>query len=278
MLRIHLRKFLYLLIPSLSFLIVQANAANDTGEKVKWGYTGNVGPAHWGQLAPDFILCAQGKEQSPINITKMVPAASNTLTIHYRKAPLIIVKDVINYLTMPNHQTIANHEHGVQLNFPQKGPQETITLDGKNYRLMQFHFHTPSENKLNGKTYNGEIHFVSQSADGTIAVMGVFIKTGAKNDTIQKIINYLPKTKGQVKAIQNKQINPINLLPQAKNYYRFNGSLTTPPCTEGLKWIIFAQPITASAKQIAILKVAADGNNARPIQSLHGRKIIYSQK
>lgn len=262
-----------------SFLFTTSVCAQveDAAVKIKWGYKGNIGPAQWARLSPEFTLCAKGTRQSPINISKKAAPAADGLLIRYRPAEMVIMDDGPTELTIGGDEIITNTGHGIQLNFPTVSPRETITYNHNDYRLVQFHLHTPAENQLDGQTYPMEIHFVHQGADGALAVLGVFVKAGQENGVIKKIIDNLPKMHGEQQLVQGESINPMRLLPQGKDYYSFPGSLTTPPCTEGVQWLVMADAITASPAQIAVLRKAVEGTNARPVQSLNGRKVTYSK-
>lgn len=256
---------------------VYANT-NDEGVKIKWGYQGNMGPERWAQLDPSFMICAKGKSQSPINIIKEVKSSSNGLMINYRPAPMVIVNNGQTDLMIGNTQTIIDDGHGIQLNFPAPVSQETIKFNGKDFRLVQFHLHTPSENAFHEEIFPMEIHFVHQGSEGQIAVIGVWVRGGQENASLQKIINHLPKEQGKEFPIAGEQINPLDLMPAKRDYYSFAGSLTTPPCSEGVQWAVMAEPITASPAQIFSLKTAMGGANARPLQPLNQRTISYSME
>lgn len=252
-----------------------AFAIDDAAVSTQWGYKGNVGPARWGQLNSDFIACSTGKSQSPINIPKKVPHASGQLAFNYSSSKLDIVDDGQTDLTIGDKQELILDGRGVQVNFPSQDSKESITLNGKNYRLIQFHFHSPSENTWHGRSFPLEIHFVHQGENGKVAVVGVFVIGGPENMAIQKLAKHIPKVEGKEYTIEGEQINPADLLPATHQYYSFTGSLTTPPCTEGLSWMVLETPITASPAQIAVIRKAAGGANARPVQQLNGRKINY---
>jgi carbonic anhydrase len=257
-----------------------AAAVDEIPVKVKWNYTGQTGPAYWGKLNPEFSICANGKTQSPIDVPDLSQQAvfnQNKLTINYQSAPMVIVEDGTTNLMLNGQQTLVNTGHGVQLNFPSTQLKESITYNQTTYKLIQFHLHVPAENTLHGQTFPMEIHFVHQSDDGKIAVIGVLVQRGKANPALQRIVEHLPTVKKQEQTIQGEGINPAELLPQQRAYYSFAGSLTTPPCTEGLQWLLMADTITASPLQIAALKKAADGANARPIQKLNERKIIFNK-
>ena len=264
-----------LLAMTLIVMSVTAWAANDAAVKTPWGYEGDKGPAHWASLDPAFALCGNGKFQSPINISNKVVNGTDKLIIHYRPAEMVILDNGTTDLLIGDTQTIINDGHGVQLNFSLVS-NETIRFNNINYRLVQFHIHTPSENKIDGYTFPLEIHFVHQSAHGEVAVISVFATRGKDNPDLQKIIQHLPQEEGEELAIPGEHINPMNLIPEKQNFYTFEGSLTTPPCSEGLQWIVMNETITASPQQIRKLKQAANGSNARPVQPLNNRPIHFT--
>lgn len=254
-----------------------AFAIDNAALSTQWGYTGNTGPARWGQLNPDFIACSTGKSQSPINIPKKVPQGSSQLIFHYSSSSLNIIDNGATDLMIGKKQELILDGHGVQVNFPSQGSKQSITLNGDNYRLIQFHFHSPSENTWHDRSFPLEIHLVHQGENGKVAVVGVFVDGGPENTAIQKLVKHIPRVEGKKYTIKDEQINPADLLPATHQYYYFAGSLTTPPCTEGLSWMVLENPITASPSQIAVIRKAAGGANARPVQPLNGRKINYSQ-
>lgn len=261
----------------LGFLSTTCYAIDNVATRVKWGYQGNIGPADWAKLNPNFILCANGKEQSPIDIPYASSKQDAKLSINYVSAPFVIVDDGTTDLTIGKTQMVFNDGHGIQLNFPES-TKEYITYDGHRYRLVQFHMHTPSETKVHGEAMPLEIHFVHQGENGSAVVIGVFVTSGPANKKLQEIIDHLPREKGKEMAVDGLEINPLELLPNNRNYYSFPGSLTTPPCAEGIQWIVMSDSISASPEQIEKLKKAMNGNNARPVQSLNDRKVIYNNK
>lgn len=247
----------------LSLVSLSAYAIDGT-DNVEWGYKGSTGPMLWGQLTPTFRLCKEGKNQTPINITKNVVPAEYSLTIHYGN-------------TGVDQENIVNTGHSIQVNFLPTS-NENIMIKGKTYKLVQFHMHTPSETQLLGRAYPMEIHFVNQAEDGSKAVLAVLANGGSENAELQKIIKNIPKGKNQTQPISGSPINPAQLLPKGTNYYSFMGSLTTPPCEEGLQWIVLKDPIQVSPAQIVSLRQAIGGVNARPVQPLKGRQIFYHTK
>ena len=254
---------------------INVNAAtNKTGATVDWGYVGNKGPALWAQLNPDFKLCASGKHQSPINIPRKVRRADNALAIHYHPATVYIVEDGLTELQLGSQQTIIRDGHGIQINFQKNTVPEMATYAGNDYRLVQFHFHTPGETEWRKQSYPAEIHFVHQGKNGKALVIAVLVKAGAPSREMQNIIDHLPADHGQEHKME--PINPVSLLPENKHrYYSFAGSLTTPPCTEeGMQWVVMADTITASSAQIMLLRQAIGGPNARPVQPLNKRRVF----
>jgi carbonic anhydrase len=238
-----------------------------------WGYGIDDGPEKWGKLSPRYAMCATGKSQSPINITDVIQRKS-ALAVHYDPAALVIEVDGNTALNIHGQQTITNTGHGVQVNFNKR--EEAIAFLSKRYQLVQFHFHTPSENLVNGQSYPMEIHFVHQSANGGVAVIAVFVEEGKKSQTLQKIIDKIPAAERIPQEIPDEEINPSYLIPADQSYYHYKGSLTTPPCSEGLEWLVMKDPITATAEQIAKIKEISHGDNARPVQALDRREIFYT--
>ena len=274
-----MRKILQWLVPFMLACSMNVFATvNDSSTKVAWSYKGNNGPSRWGQLYPGFRLCAEGRDQSTINIKmkKNVKPVHSVLKMHYVPGNMDLTNDVSLKLDLGAIQYIINNGHAIQLNMHGDNKNEWVTFAGKIYKLMQFHFHSPSENQLNSISYPMEIHFVHQGEDGKVLVVGVFVKGGKDNVALEKIISELPKETGKEFAINGGYINPYDLVPSSQDYYSFRGSLTTPPCTEGLQWVVMATPITASPAQIMTMRKAALGENARPVQPLHHRPITYS--
>lgn len=241
---------------------------------VPWGYTGNISPDKWSSLDADFKTCATGKYQMPIDITHVVVTRKNNLHIAYHVAPLDIIYEGMKNLTIGKHKIKIKDSHTIQVAFP-PSTKERVAIAGNHYRLMQFHFHTPSENHLQGRAFPLEIHFVNQAPNGKVAVIAVFVKAGKENPALNPILTHLPKLKGKAYEYKHVTINPAALLPKNQSYYAFMGSLTTPPCTEGLQWLVMQHPIQASAEQIAQIERAQHGNNARPLQAANNREIVY---
>jgi carbonic anhydrase len=222
-----------------------------------WGYSGADGPDHWGDLSPDFATCKAGQRQSPINIVGAQPAELAPIHFDYKLSPLKII----------------NNGHTVQINYE---VGSSITINGTALPLVQFHFHHVSENEIDGKKYDMELHFVHMdAAAGRAAVVAVFIKSGAENAMLRDLWSHIPREAGKEVELKKVVINAADLLPADQNYYAFDGSLTIPACKEGIRWFVLKTPIEASPAQIAAFaKLYPD--NARPVQPANGREIHAS--
>jgi carbonic anhydrase len=228
-----------------------------------WTYEGEKGPRFWGKLDPDFSLCADGQSQSPIDIAKTSPASLPKLRAKFSPSELRIV----------HHEHMAdeiNNGHTIQVNYSEG---DTLTVGDTSYELIQFHFHAPSEHTVHGKQYPMEMHFVHKSPSGALAVVGVFIEKGTHNAAFDPIFSNLPTQKGVEAHFKHVQVNVDDLLPHSHKSYRYDGSLTTPPCSEGVKWIVMQSPIHLSAAQIYWFTSRIEGNN-RPVQPLHHRVTV----
>jgi len=220
-----------------------------------WSYEGATSPEHWGELSHEFAACGIGKNQSPIDIDNIVTAHLTPFNSHYRESPTLLV----------------NNGHTLQANFTHN--LNTIELAGTVSYLQQFHFHAPSEHTLHGKHAPLEMHLVHTSAKGDITVVAVLFETGAVNRELAALGEHLPE-RGASTALTAKRIDMAALLPRDKSYWRFSGSLTTPPCSEGVIWLVMKQPLTLSAQQLAQFKSAMGHANNRPTQQLYGRLVI----
>jgi carbonic anhydrase len=165
---------------------------------------------------------------------------------------------------------MLNNGHTIQVNYA-KGSR--ITVGGEQYELAQFHFHTPSENTVNGKAYDMEMHLVHKNAKGELAVVGVFFQSGSQNAELDKLWRQLPEKAGEQKTLADTSLSAANLLPQDRSYAHFNGSLTTPPCSENVNWFVIREPLQASAEQISRISTIM-GHNARPVQNLNKRFVL----
>lgn len=223
-------------------------------EHPAWSYEGDGAPEHWGDLSADFSQCKTGMNQSPINITSTQKTHLAPLDFRFGDVPL----------------TEINNGHTVQVN--DDGGDE-LTLDNEKFSLQQFHFHTPSENTIDGKSFPLEAHFVHKNDKDEIAVIAVMFQTGKENPELQKLWQAMPGKAGEAVSIKQK-LDLKGLFPADLSYYRFSGSLTTPPCTEGVRWLVIKQPMTVSEQQVEKFAATMHHHNNRPVQPLHGRMIV----
>jgi carbonic anhydrase len=229
--------------------------------KTPWDYRGPRGPAHWSKLDPAYAICNAGKEQSPIDIRNPRKAHLPPLRFEYKNEP---IRYVIN-----NRYTIRVNYHDAP------GTGSFLVIGNKRYHLIQFHFHHPSEEYVNGKRYPMALHLMHQGSDGEVLGVAVFLKAGRANPTVQRVFDHMPPTEGQL-GVPGVELNPAGMLPHDKAYYMYMGSPAAPPCTEGVRWIVLKTPVEVSAAQIkAFAKLFPD--DARPLQPLNGRVIEESE-
>jgi carbonic anhydrase len=222
-----------------------------------WSYEGEEGPKHWGDLKPDYSVCKTGQRQSPIDIRDAKQASLPSIRFDYK----------------PSAVKIINNGHTIQINY---APGSFITVGDKRYELRQFHFHHPSEEQVEGKAYDMVIHLVHADSEGHLAVVAVLVKSGSANPLIQRLWENLPKTEGKEESVSGAEVNAAELLPKSLGYYTFEGSLTTPPCSEGVTWFVLKMPVEVSADQLAAF-VKLYPHNARPTQPSNGRAISASE-
>ena len=232
----------------------EAPAGHAAGAPAHWTYEGAAGPAHWGELAPDFGLCASGVNQTPVDIRGAITAALPRLNIGYKTLG----------------QEVVNNGHTLQVNV---APGSVLTINGVPFELKQFHFHAPSENLVDGKPYAMEAHLVHADQGGHLAVIGVLYRLGAADPTIARIWA-ASQPQADTRQALASPVDPKALLPKRRDYFAFNGSLTTPPCTEGVRWMVLKEPLMVSAEQVAFLEQAVHGHNNRPIQPVNARMIL----
>lgn len=221
-----------------------------------WGYEGKESPEHWGELDEAYKTCQKGMNQSPINIDSTLDAHLSPLQTHY----------------IDGSVTLTNNGHTIQASEP-ADTRDTITLDKQTWTLQQFHFHSPSENTVHGKKYAMEMHLVHKNAAGELTVVAVMFDKGAANPELEKLWSVMPQLAEQNVSIKG-DLNLNTLLPEDKTYFRFSGSLTTPPCSEGVTWIVLKHPMTVSAEQLDKFTHTMHHDNNRPVQSLHGRVVV----
>jgi carbonic anhydrase len=165
---------------------------------------------------------------------------------------------------------IVNNGHTIQVN---TNAESSITVHGKKYTLVQFHFHSPSEHTIHGKHYAMEVHLVHKNDEGQLAVVGVLMQLGKPHPLLKTLVEQFPTDVNQEKVVSTVRLNPKHLLPRATQYYHYNGSLTTPPCSEGVAWFVMKTPLEMSAEQVAQF-TAVMHQNARPVQPLHNRVVL----
>jgi carbonic anhydrase len=232
----------------------EAHADAHAGE-VHWDYEGENGPANWGKLKPEFNICAIGKRQSPINIDE-----GNTL-----QGPA----EPISFSYTGSNGTVINNGHTIQVDVQ---GDNYITVRGVRYQLLQFHFHTPSEEQVNGARYPMVAHLVHKNDEGQLAVVGILLDTGVANVLIDKVWTYMPLDAGDRVRMPRSVLNLNELLPADQRYYQFIGSLTTPPCSEGVLWMVMKQPAQISRNQLRLFRQLYPFN-ARPVQPVNGRPV-----
>ncbi len=221
---------------------------DDKSHAVHWGYEGDNGPEHWGD---NFPVCGKGKKQSPLNIVGPFEKSKETLTVDYKEGPLKIV----------------NNGHTIQVNVE---PGSTLTIGKESFDLLQFHFHRPSEEQVDGKNAAMVAHFVHKSKEGKLAVIGVMLNEGKDSAAIKTLWANLPPKVMEEYLPAKVTFNPGSMLPKELAFYNYEGSLTTPPCTEGVQFYILKSPMELSKQQVAKFPFKL---NARPVQSLNGRII-----
>ncbi len=229
------------------------NTPAPSAEPAHWSYEGEAGPTHWGDLDPAYEACGKGKSQSPVDISAPDEQDMVNIAFHYQ----------------PSEVNILNNGHTAQVNYD---AGSYIELDGVRYDLAQFHYHVPSEHEVNGELFAAELHIVHKNADGGFAVVGLLLQEGAENPAFDPFINNLPAEKSDVKDAGVK-INAAGLLPSVQTTFRYSGSLTTPPCSEGVNWLVMTAPVELSSNQLSKLKSLFEGNN-RPVQPLNDRPLV----
>lgn len=218
-----------------------------------WSYQGDGNPAKWGELQPDFKMCQLGLEQTPIDLGNAIKGDAGSIDYDYKPLPLRLV----------------NNGHTIQFN---ADPGSACVIGETRYELLQFHLHHPSEHLLAGKGFDLECHFVHKSSAGALAVTAVFIKPGTANVALKTFFEQMPAGEGPELKIASL-IDLGAMLPKAGGYFRYMGSLTTPPCSEGLTWTVHKEAVEASVEQIKKFAALFPGN-ARPIQNRNRRFVI----
>ena len=233
--------------------------AEGHGGEVHWSYEGENGPQNWGKLKPEFNLCGIGKRQSPI-------AIQSDSTLQGPAEPL-------QFIYTPSLATVVNNGHTVQVDVE---GDNSITVRGSTYKLLQFHFHTPSEEMINSRRYAMVAHLVHKNEAGQLAVVAVLLEQGEANALMDKVWTYMPLDTNDRVRMPDGLLNLNEILPKDQRYYQFMGSLTTPPCSEGVLWMVLKQPMKISAAQYKLFRQQFP-LNARPVQPVNGRVVREAQ-
>jgi carbonic anhydrase len=230
---------------------------------VHWGYEGEESPAHWAELSPAFALCAEGTRQSPIDLTAPDTVEATAVARDYEPASLSVVRKehVVDLL---------DNGHTIQVSYDEGS---TLTLEDTDYELVQYHFHMPSEHTVDGRHSALELHLVHQSAAGELAVIGVLVDEGEYNPIAAPLVESLPAQPGDTVHLEHVTFEIDELLPDDPRYYRYEGSLTTPPCTEGVQWLVMVGHGHAASEQLARFAAVMPDNN-RPVQPRRARPLV----
>jgi carbonic anhydrase len=231
-----------------------------------WTYEGEAGPAAWGALVPEFATCSAGRHQSPLDLPGTLPPAKADSRAAFPPAELAVS-------SAARLGDAVHNGHTIQVDFP---GGDTLTVGGVPFELVQFHFHAPSEHTVAGQHFPVEIHFVHRSQAGKLAVVGVLVEPGAANPEFERFASQLPGSEGAISHLAATSPSVSGLLPKSHAIDRYDGSLTTPPCSEQVSWFVMTAPIEFSAVQIAALEAALP-DNSRPVQPANGRAIVSDE-
>ena len=224
-----------------------------SAEGPHWSYAGPSGPEHWGALDSAFTACSAGRAQSPINLATFVEADLPPLVFSHTAGAV----------------EVQHHGHTIQVPVP---PGNALRVGERAYALRQFHFHAPSENQIEGRAYPLEAHFVHADSSGALLVVAVMFQEGAASAALDEIWAHTPEVSGATRALP-APLAPAALLPPSRDYYRFGGSLTTPPCSEDVEWHVLREPASASAEQVAFFSAKIGHANNRPLQPVNDRPV-----
>ena len=236
-------------------LVVWGCSSDSHEDQAKhWSYEGDTGPEHWAELDPAWEIAAKGQSQSPIDLGEARQGDAGTLEFHYLESGL----------------RVTNTGHSVQITVE---AGSWVEIDGQRFELKQFHLHSPSEHTINGEYSAMEVHFVHESDDRRLAVVGFLMDEGPGAPNFDLFLANIPPV-GDTRVIPDFRINLAKILPEDKLHkFHYSGSLTTPPCTENVEWVVLRTHASISAEQIGIFRKYYQGNN-RPIQPLNGRELV----
>ena len=234
--------------------LVAGACAARAEEHAHWSYSGETGPAHWASEDAAYATCGSGKHQSPIDIEKTTVESLPPIEFAYKPFPL----------------TVTDTGHSFQVNVPPGSGGISIGAD--HYDLVQFHFHRPSEEEIHGHQESMVAHLVHKNASGELAVVAVLIHSGEPNAFLKEVFDHFPPKGTTETKVPGATLDLAELLPQQRGYYTFDGSLTTPPCTEHVRWFVLKHPVRASAHQVQQF-AARYPHVARPVQALNDRTV-----
>ena len=247
-----------------ALVVITAPAAEETKSPTAapphWDYGKEHGPTSWGTLNTDWAICATGRHQSPIDLPSKPPEV---------EAQAESKAATVNVAHGAHLASVLNNGHTVQVGY---AGADTLAVSGRSYTLTQYHFHSPSEHTILGKNFPMEMHLVHQSKEGKLAVIGVLITEGKANAAFDPVWSKLPKHEGDDLKLGEVKVDVDQLLPARRAAYHYDGSLTTPPCSEGVEWLVMQQPIELSAAQIRMFRDVIEGNN-RPTQPRNDRVV-----
>ena len=220
-----------------------------------WSYEGETGPANWARINPDWAACGSGARQSPIDIRDGIKLDLEPIVFDYQ----------------PSSFTVIDNGHTIEVTL---GTGNFITIMNRRYELQQFHFHRPSEERINGKSFDMSVHLVHRDGAGRQAVVALLLERGIAQNTIQAVWNNLPLEKNEI-VRPSTELDASDLLPLQREYFIYMGSMATPPCSEGVLWMVMKQPVQAAPAQMALFSRLYP-YNARPTQPSSGRIIKES--
>jgi carbonic anhydrase len=224
------------------------------GEDVHWTYSGERGPEHWGELSKAFTTCSEGKSQSPIDIVDPIDADLDPIGLSDRGSTTAVL----------------NNGHTLQVDV---APGNSLAIDGQVFELIQFHLHSPSEHRIEGELFALEVHFVHRNDRGELAVVAVLFREGPRSHGIAMVESSAPAKAATSKPLDTS-IADLKIMPENPTHYRYSGSLTTPPCTEGVRWFVVKEIGSVSGEQVEEF-VKLIGEDARGPQPLNGRRVVH---
>lgn len=252
--RMDRRQFLRLMIAGGVTVVLFACNGGEHAGTAEWDYPAPGAPENWGDLSEEFRTCAVGMGQSPVNLTGY-RYADSTIAFHYAGAAV----------------TARNNGHTVYLDYAEG---DSIDIDGRRYELKGIHYHAPGEHLLDGQDFAAELHMVHADPNGDLAVVGLLFRIGEASPLVQNLLDVAPGV-GRSASLSGGP-SAAEYVPGRLDFYVYDGSLTTPPCTEGVRWIVMQHIDTISEGQVRELQKLSGGPNNRPVQSLRERKILAS--